>query len=108
MKTDKIEILRFYIHCMVKNGVLHVMKEIPASWYQDSTANAIEPVDDLELIEIHEIMNMPVIKLVSTNKSTKIGQPLMLLKILCCSCNNGSLFVYMLSEKDCQTYYVRF
>ena len=100
MKTDRIEIQHFDVFYMT-NGISHRdMKEVLMSEYRNIPVLIMFPVDDLELVETHEIMQMPVIKLEDMNIPVK--RPLMLLKILCMSYSNGCLYMNYFSGFDWQ------
>jgi len=78
MKPNKIEILYFDIfHRIFKNYNHNFL--IPN--YREHLLAIIQANGDIDLIEMYEIMNMPVVEL---PKDTKPPQPKIWLKIFCC------------------------
>jgi hypothetical protein len=71
--------------------MVSLQKEIPA----------IDVIDDLSAFEVYEIMRMPVIQLVNGSPQ-KPKQPLIRLKVFCCSCVRGCIFLNLFTGENWQ------
>jgi len=80
-------------------------KEILTSASHSKISGEYPAIDDLYKLEMYEIMRMSVIRLM---KLEKPKQPVMRLKILCCSRSQGCSFLYLFSGEDWQFYYANF
>lgn len=101
MKNSNIEIQHFDVFYRIERNVHHNLIE----YIKLVSRETVPVVDDLYLLEIYEIMKMPVIDL-SCFALRK--QPIIRLKIFCCSCVNGSLFISVLTETYNKIYIVKF
>ena len=77
MNTNKIDVVHFDIYQKIAMNYHHNFL-IPN--YREQKVATIQANGDINLIEMYEIMNMPVIKLQNDTKPT---QPIIRLKIFC-------------------------
>jgi len=104
-KPKHIEIRYLDFIYMMNGNLCRDIKEILMSRYRSGYATELPPIDDLELIEIYEIMRMPVIQLVGENPA-KHEQPLMRLIIFSCSCLRGCSFLNLFTGGNWKFYIV--
>jgi hypothetical protein len=92
-KGIKIRILR--IHQRIDGSSSLSMATTLKDSFRQGSAGGIPLPEDLDILEMYEIMKMPVIRLTQSEKQ----QPG--IKIICCCSFRGSISVYLLSG-DCR------
>ena len=105
MKSSNMNILYLDFLYSIIGNLHRDRKEILMSEYQATISGQIPDIDDLYMLQMYEIMRMPVIW---PEKAEKPRKALLRLKILCCSCSRGCLFLYLFSGEEWQIYYVNF
>jgi hypothetical protein len=91
MKPKRIEIRILRIHQQIDGISSRSMATILEDSFRQGSAGGIPLPEDLDILEMYEIMKLPVIRLKQQEKQ----QPE--IKILCCCCFRGSISVYLLS-----------
>jgi len=66
------------------------------------------PMDDLSMLELYEIIRLPVIRLPVNHHHSIRKKTVIRLEILVCSCFNGSIFIYLFKGQKWSSYYVKF
>ena len=107
MKPEHIKIRYLDILYMMNGDLCRDIQEILMSRYRSGYATELPPTDNLELIEIYEILRMPVIQLVAENPA-KPEQPLIRLTIFCRSCFRGCSFLNLFTGGNWKFYTVNF
>ena len=104
-KPEQIEIRYLDFLYRINGDLCRDIKEILMARYRSGYATELPPIDDLELVEIYEIMRMPVIQLVGENPAKPV-QPLMRLTIFCRSCYHGCSFLNLFTGGNWKFYIV--
>ena len=105
MKKGNIEIRYLDFLYRMNGNLCRDIKEILMARYRSGYAAELPQIDDLELIEIYEIMRMPVIQLVGENP-VKPEQPHIRLIIFSCSCLRGCSFLNLFTGGNWKFYIV--
>ena len=102
MKNWNMEI-RYFDFLYTIHGSLHRdRKEILTSVYH---SGELPDIDDICKLEMYQIMRQPVIRPV---KKMTPKRAVMRLKVLCCSCFQECLFLYLFTGEEWKFYYANF
>jgi len=100
-----MKILYFDFLYAIIGGVHRDRKEVLTSACQSKISGEFPAIDDFSKLEMYEIMRQPVIRPV---KTTIPKQPVMRIKILCCSRFQECMFLYLFTGDDWHFYYANF
>ena len=96
-----IEIQYFDVHFIISNGY---RRDILTDNYRAKVKAAIYADGDFDLIEMYEIMMMPVIQSVTIGKQKK---SIIWLRYFCLSCVGRSLFLHHFTGNEWKFYIVK-